>query len=176
MNLQHILEFDRDLTTRLRVAEDPGILRTFSRLLGHSGDSWFWFIGLIILFMLGESQWQFRALVLFTSILITAGLVLAFKFSFRRARPAGEWGQIYRKTDPHSFPSGHATRGMLIGVLALGLGPTWFGWLLIVWGPLVGLARIATGLHYLSDVIAGWLLGSAIAMVVLSLLPYYFPI
>ena len=176
MNLKRILEFDRDVTARIRVAEDPGLLRSFSRFWGHSGDSWFWFAGLIILFISGTTFWQFRSLVLFASILATAGVVLALKFSFRRARPEGEWGQIYRKTDPHSFPSGHAARGMLISVLALGLGPAWFGWLLMIWGPLVGLARIATGLHYLSDVLVGWLLGAIIAIVTLNILPNYFPI
>ncbi|MEK6221066.1 MAG: phosphatase PAP2 family protein, partial [Chloroflexota bacterium] len=176
MNLGRILEIDRNLTARIRVAENPGALRSFARFLGHSGDSWFWFAGLIILFFGGTAQWQFRAIVLFASILVTAGVVLALKFSFRRARPEGEWGQIYRKTDPHSFPSGHAARGLLIGVLAFGLGPAWFGWLLIIWGPLVGIARIATGLHYLSDVVVGWLLGTSIALAILYLLPNYFPI
>ena len=43
----------------------------------------------------------------------------------------------------------------LLAVLALGLGPAWFGWLLLAWAPLVILARVAMGVHYLSDVIAG---------------------
>ncbi len=176
MNLERILEIDREVTTRIRIAEDPGPLRSFSRLLGHTGDSWFWFAGLLILFILGSPQWQFRSLVLFASILITAGVVLALKFSVRRARPEGEWGQIYRKTDPHSFPSGHAARGVLIGVIAFGLGPAWFGWLFIIWGPLVGLARVATGLHYLSDIAAGWAIGIGLGVLALQAINNFFPI
>ena len=40
----------------------------------------------------------------------------------RRERPAGEWGGIYRAIDPHSFPSGHATRAALLAALAAGWG------------------------------------------------------
>lgn len=165
MNLDRILEVDARLTTRIRIAEQPGILRSLARFLGHTGDSWFWLVGLILLFLLGSPEWQLRALVLFASILGLATVVMALKFSIRRQRPEGEWGQIYRRTDPHSFPSGHAARGILIGVIAFGMGPAWFGWLLIIWGPLVGLARVATGLHYLSDIAAGWVLGIGLGIV-----------
>jgi undecaprenyl-diphosphatase len=101
------------------------------------------------------------------SIIVLAAIVLAIKFSIRRRRPEGEWGTIYRSTDPHSFPSGHAARAMLIAVLGIGLGPVWLAVLLCVWMPLVALARVAMGLHYLSDVLAGLVLGAIAAGVVL---------
>jgi len=47
----------------------------------------------------------------------------------------------------------------LIGVLAIGLGPGWLAILLCVWAVLVALARVAMGLHYLSDIVAGAVLG-----------------
>jgi undecaprenyl-diphosphatase len=92
-------------------------------------------------------------------VLIAAALVLAIKFTVRRGRPEGEWGSIYRSTDPHSFPSGHATRVFLIAVMITAFGPGWLAILLVLWAPLVGLARVAMGVHYLSDVLAGALLG-----------------
>ncbi len=171
MNLKSLLEKDAAISMRLRVAENPGLLRNIATFFAHSGDSWFWFLGLPILWFYGDSDWKYRVLFLFSSILVTAAIVLVLKFSIRRSRPEGEWGKIYRKTDPHSFPSGHATRGMLIGVIALGLGPIWFGVLLIVWGPLVGIARIAMGVHYLSDVVAGWIVGLIIGLVCLQYSP-----
>lgn len=170
MTLESILKTDATLSARLRVAEQPGPLRSLAVLLGHSGDSWFWFLGLLALGLLGSVEWQARALTLFLAILVTAAVVLALKFTIRRRRPEGEWGQIYRKTDPHSFPSGHAARGLMLGVLALGLGPTWFGLLLAIWGPLVGLARVAMGVHYVSDVLAGWLVGLGMGLAILHFL------
>jgi undecaprenyl-diphosphatase len=128
-------------------------------LLAHSGDSWFWLAGLILLWLLGSAYWRQRALALAVGIVVTAALVLTIKFLVRRRRPEGEWGAIYRNTDPHSFPSGHAARAIMLVAMAIGLGPAWFAVLLIIWAPLVSLARVAMGLHYLSDVLAGIALG-----------------
>jgi len=159
MNFKTLLEYDATLSARLRVAEEPGIARNIAVLLGHSGDSWFWLTGLIVLWLAGDEVWKGRALMMFLAILVTATFVMTLKFTIRRKRPEGELGQIYRKTDPHSFPSGHAARALMLGVLALILGPPWFGILLIIWGPLVGVARVAMGVHFVSDVLAGWLIG-----------------
>jgi len=153
------LEKDAQLSARLHVAEKPGLLRRLAIFFGHSGDSWFWGIGLALVIWLGSAQWKQVAWALLLGIALTAIVVLVIKFSVRRSRPAGEWGQIYRKADPHSFPSGHAARAAMLAVLGLALGPAWFGLLLLIWAPLVGLARVATGLHFVSDVLAGWLLG-----------------
>jgi undecaprenyl-diphosphatase len=150
---------DARLSTQMRVAERPGLLRTCASILAHSGDSWFWWAGLVLLWWLGNAFWRPWALTVLFSIISLAAIVLAIKFSIRRRRPEGEWGAIYRNTDPHSFPSGHAARAMLIAVLAIGMGPAWLAVLLCFWMPLVALARVAMGVHYLSDVIAGTVLG-----------------
>jgi undecaprenyl-diphosphatase len=120
-----------------------------------------------VLWWLGDLFWRSWALTVLLSIIVLAGFVLAIKFSIRRRRPEGEWDAIYRSTDPHSFPSGHAARAMLIAVLAIGLGPGWLAILLCIWMPLVALARVAMGVHYLSDVVAGVLLGTIAGVVVL---------
>jgi undecaprenyl-diphosphatase len=159
MNLKRLLEIDADLSARLRVAEKPGLLREVAVFLGHSGDSWFWLIGLLLLWLLGDTSWKGRALIMIGAILVLATIILILKLTIRRKRPEGELGQIYRKTDPHSFPSGHAARALMLGVLALILGPLWFGLALIIWGPLVGVARVMTGVHYASDVVVGWVIG-----------------
>jgi undecaprenyl-diphosphatase len=168
MNLENLLNLDARISTRLRVAEQPGPLRTIAMFLAHSGDSWFWLLAMPLVWLFGSPFWKTRALILIFAILVTAVIVLILKFTIRRRRPEGEWGQIYRKTDPHSFPSGHAARSLMIGIIAAGLGPAWFGILLIIWGPLVGLARVAMGVHYLSDVLAGWLVGALTALTALK--------
>jgi undecaprenyl-diphosphatase len=76
---------------------------------------------------------------------------------------------MYRATDPHSFPSGHAARVVLIAVLAIGLGPGWLAVLLCIWAPLVALARVAMGLHYLSDILAGAGLGLVAGLIALQI-------
>jgi undecaprenyl-diphosphatase len=151
----------------MRIAEKPGLLRTLAAVLAHSGDSWFWLAGLGLIWWLGSDYWKERAIILIVSILLTAIVVFVIKLLVRRKRPEGEWGKFYRSTDPHSFPSGHAVRAMMLTVVVLGLGPLWLGLVLLVWAPLVGVARVAMGVHYLSDVIAGMAMGLVIGGAVL---------
>lgn len=171
MTVRSILELDARLSDRLRVAEKPGFLRTLAVFFAHSGDSWFWGLGLILLWWRGDMFWKRWSVLLFTAIALLAALVMTIKFLVRRRRPEGEWGGIYRNTDPHSFPSGHAARAFLIAILAIGLGPAWLAILLCLWAPLVALARVAMGVHYLSDIVAGAILGIVIAWAGLQFVP-----
>jgi undecaprenyl-diphosphatase len=171
MNWSQLLELDARFSARLRVAERPGRLRTMAGILAHSGDSWFWLVGLAVLWATNQPFWRARALVMAAGIFVTAILVLLMKFTIRRRRPEGEWGGIYRKSDPHSFPSGHAARSVMLAVLALGLGPAWFGLVLAIWAPLVAAARVSMGVHYLSDVLAGAAIGLLMGGLVLQFNP-----
>jgi membrane-associated phospholipid phosphatase len=166
---QRLLQLDAHYSERLSLAENPGLLRNFARFFAHSGDSWFWILGLAVLWFVGNDFWKERAAIMLAGILLTALIVFTIKFSVRRRRPEGEWGAIYRKTDPHSFPSGHSTRALMLSVIAVGLGPAWFGLMLAIWAPLVVLARVAMGVHYLSDVIAGAVLGLVLGLIILRL-------
>jgi undecaprenyl-diphosphatase len=159
VTFERLLTLDVRLSSKIRIAERPGLLRTIAAILAHSGDSWFWWAGLAVLSLLGNAFWRMWGLTMLVSIIVLAVIVLAIKFTIRRRRPEGEWGAIYRNTDPHSFPSGHAARAILIAVMAIGIGPAWLAIILVIWAPLVVFARVAMGLHYLSDVVAGSLLG-----------------
>lgn len=169
--LDRFLAWDARSTARLSIAEDSGPLRTAAAILAHSGDSWFWLMGLGLLWLLSEAGWRVLSLRLAVAIVLTAGFVLALKFTVRRRRPEGTWGGIYRKTDPHSFPSGHAARAVLLACLTAGWGPAWLAAALAVWAPLVVLARVAMGVHYLSDVFAGAALGLLIGALGILLFP-----
>ena len=166
MSLRSLLELDARFSDQLRVAEKPGILRNIAVFFAHSGDSWFWALALILGWFFSNPAWKRWAVVEFFGILGLAGVVLAIKFLVRRERPQGEWGSIYRNTDPHSFPSGHAARAFLIAVVGAALGPVWLLiFILWIWAPLVSLARVAMGVHYLSDVIVGAILGTIVGLI-----------
>ncbi|HJS28381.1 MAG TPA: phosphatase PAP2 family protein [Anaerolineales bacterium] len=160
-------DLDSQLSSRVRVTEEPGLQRTLAVVLAHSGDSWFWIPALGIVYLIGNPDWKERALAMLIGVLITAVVVTAVKFTIRRQRPEGEWGGVYRKADPHSFPSGHAARGACLMTLAIGMGPAWFALALLVWAPLMALSRVRMGLHYVSDILGGMLFGIVIAILVL---------
>ena len=81
-----------------------------------------------------------------------------------------------------AFPSGHATNGAAFGLAAgLTLALTvahhrWSQTLLVAVGlffaALVGVSRLVLAVHWLSDVVAGWALGTSVALTVVCTLWY----
>jgi len=169
MQLRTLLQLDARLSSALHIAEKPGPLRSAAAVLAHSGDSWFWGAAMLLLWWAGTPFWKQWSIIMLVSISILAAFVMALKFVIRRRRPEGRWGSIYRNSDPHSFPSGHAARAFLIAVLAAGLGPAWAAVALWLWAPLVSIARVAMGVHYVSDVLAGLIVGILAGLLALQL-------
>ena len=170
-SLQSILKVDDQFSHKIRMKPHDGLWWKVNSFLAHSGDSWYWLIVLFILWIISRGEWHNRAALLAGAIVLQALVVFAIKFLIRRRRPEGEWGTVYRSTDPHSFPSGHATRAGMLVILAWGLCPPWFSLIVSIWAPLMSLSRVTTGLHYLSDILAGFVFGIAGGWIFLQLVP-----
>lgn len=162
-------DFDARWGQRFRKLERPGIGRNVAILFAHSGDSWFWLMGLLLCWLQGSQDVKNWAIRMILAVLGLALTVMVIKFTLRRPRPEGEFGEIYRRSDPHSFPSGHAARSVLLAVLSVVWGPPWLAMVLVPWAPLVSMARVAMGLHFPSDVLAGGLLGLATGVIAVLL-------
>ncbi|MFO7945030.1 MAG: phosphatase PAP2 family protein [Anaerolineales bacterium] len=159
MVLKKLTRIDYTFSQRIRLPSNRPTLSRAAALFAHSADSWFWLAGLIILYPLASPNLKSILLKLIIGILVTAVFVLFLKMTIKRPRPQGEWGKIYRTTDPHSFPSGHAARAAMLSLLVFLLGPAWLGGVMVLWSLLVAAARIALGVHYLSDILAGISIG-----------------
>jgi membrane-associated phospholipid phosphatase len=89
----------------------------------------------------------------------SALLNIATKQLFSRERPS-LWESIAPESS-YSFPSGHAMGSMTLAmVLVLLAWPTRARWWIVaamaVFVPMVGLSRVYLGVHYPSDILAGW--------------------
>lgn len=176
--IRKIIEWDNHLTNKFRLKPSSKLIWRLSTITAHSGDSWYILSILLVIWLFARNEWRSIAASMGLSTFILAIIVLLIKFSIRRKRPVGEWGEIYRNTDPHSFPSGHSTRVIFLTTIAWSIAPIWFAIFLSIWAPLVALSRIQTGLHYLSDVLAGVFLGWVLGKLVLLLIPtmiFWFP-
>ena len=115
------------------------------------------------------------ALILLLASLLGPAIGQGIKYVIRRERPDVAWRLIDRPKSP-SFPSGHALNTMaLYGAVALltsrhlrrriaRVAVLVVGFLLPM---LIGMSRVYLGVHYPSDVLAGWTGGLACALLIL---------
>ena len=146
--IERVLEFGSAATS-------PWVFRTI--VIAVAG--WLWWRGLRRL-----AAWALTALVI-------GGLLgVALKLLVERARP--EFPEPVYLASGYSFPSGHALNSFLgVGILLLVFFPVLhrsgraaaltLGAVLVVF---TGYDRVALGVHYVSDVLAGW----AVALAVLA--------
>jgi undecaprenyl-diphosphatase len=168
--ITRLVELDAIASEKMNISQRNGGLRNLLRFLAHSGDSWFMIPGMGLVWLAGDGFWKWRMLAMFFAMCVTALVAVGLKRLIGRRRPEGEWGLIYRSTDPHSFPSGHAARLTMLAVFSLGFGPAWFCALLFLWAPAVAAARVAMGVHYLSDMVGGAILGIGFGIVFLLII------
>lgn len=177
---QQLMGLDSSLQTLIRGDLPPFLTAFFSHLtvLGNtltqvvlvalfSGLLYFW------------KNWRAEAGLLLTSGLLAGLLIPLFKFVYGRTRPSLPH---LVEAGGYSFPSGHATGALLIFgsfliVMNQRLDKGWKKTVvqvsLVALIILIGLSRIYLGVHYPSDVLAGF----ALAYGVLNLLyPSYMKI
>lgn len=160
-----IESFDHDLMRRFHRWSAPTWFRWWMLASTRGGDGWLWYaVGAVLLAVGGVEGRQAAA----EAALASASAIVLFLFLKRRAgrrRPCELlphcWSAI-SPPDEFSFPSGHTMTAFAVSVpVALhfpAASAVLYGCALSV-----ALSRVALGMHFLSDVVAGgalgWLLG-----------------
>jgi membrane-associated phospholipid phosphatase len=170
-DMTEYLPFELTLTRALQ-SQTPGWLGFILRWVNWPGFAPQNFIlvgvAMVVLSMLGL-RWEGMAAVI--AALSTGTLNYLIKISIRRPRPGADLVEVLHILDSYSFPSGHVMFyttffGFLV-FLAFTLLTRSLRRTMIMLLPgtlilLVGVARMYVGEHWITDVVAGYLLGSLV--------------
>ena len=155
---------DHRVMRRLNRWRSPRWFRIWMILATRLGDGWGWYaLGVLILFFGGP----YRFVVLGSAgLAVTVGILLfrVLKQISRRKRPCELephcWARVL-PPDQFSFPSGHSITAFAIAV-CVGLFYPQLQVPLLFLAASIAASRIVLGMHFLSDVVAGSLLGTAL--------------
>lgn len=133
---------------------------TWYTALGNAGTL-FLALGVIMLFFKRTRKAGVTVLVAVAIGFVCTNLVL--KNLVARPRPwldvAGLVPLIY-EGDPNSFPSGHTTVAFAFAGGMIWAAPRkWMRWVALIVAILMGFSRLYVGVHYVSDVLAGVVVG-----------------
>ena len=142
----------------------PRWLRLWMIAATRCGDGWLWYgIGAVVAVFGGPDR---VPALLATTTAVGSGIALFLKLkkSFGRKRPCAMephcWATLL-PPDQFSFPSGHSITAFAVAVSLGAFYPAMRAELLFCAGS-VACSRILLGMHFLSDVIAGGLLGAGL--------------
>ncbi|HEH9438341.1 TPA: phosphatase PAP2 family protein [Aeromonas sobria] len=136
-----------------------------SRLVSRTGDGPLYAVLAALLWWQGEAERELVRLALL-AFAIELPLYLLLKNSLKRQRPVG-LPVFITPSDRYSLPSGHTAAAFLMATILASGFPLWAPWL-FGWAALVGASRLLLGVHYLSDLVAGALLGGGCAVLALG--------
>src|SRR5580700_7438801 len=153
---------DHRLMRQVNRWRPPRWLRLWMIAATRCGDGWLWYgIGTVVALFGGPQRF---AALLATATAVGSGITLFLKLkrSFGRKRPCTLephcWATLL-PPDQFSFPSGHTITAFAMAVsLGMFYPPMLPGLLFCALS--VALSRILLGMHFLSDVVAGGVLGA----------------
>ena len=145
----------------------PRWLRLWMIAATRCGDGWLWYGIAAVVALFGGPERFFALAAATTAVGAGIGLFLKLKKSFGRKRPCALephcWATLL-PPDQFSFPSGHTITAFAVAISLGAFYPAMRVELLFCAASVAG-SRILLGMHFLSDVVAGGLLGAGLGYV-----------
>ncbi len=165
--IESIKQYDLRLLLWCRKSRYYPALITTSRAISRSGDGYLHATMPLLLLLLGADGVKTFCLLLLYALLIERSCYWLLKNSLKRPRPpqvVPDFKSIIQASDQFSFPSGHTMAAFLLaGLAVISFGSSALP--LYLWATAVASSRVVLGVHFPSDVIAGALLGSSLAVI-----------
>ena len=157
---------DHRVMNRMNSWSAPRWIRFWMLAATRMGDGWLWYSLGAILLAFGGTRGYSAVGAAGCSAILGILVFKALKAISRRPRPCQLqphcWATIL-PPDQYSFPSGHTMTAFSTALVVTYFYPT-LEWPLYFLALSIGLSRIVLGMHFLSDVLAGALLGSALGV------------
>jgi len=169
--LERIARWDGAVALRLNRAGRSLWVRAPFRVVSRLGDGVGWYALMLALLLRFGPDAVPAVLHMIAAGLAGTALYKWLKGRTLRPRPYEVHPDIMLfavPLDHFSFPSGHTLHAAAFTVVAVAYYP-WLVWLTVPFALLVAASRVMLGLHYPSDVVAGALVGAAIAGVSFAL-------
>ncbi|WP_124949664.1 phosphatase PAP2 family protein [Sulfuriferula thiophila] len=165
LSWQWMGECEAGLTQRFnRVERYPAVVRIF-QLISRLGDGVFWYTLMVAMYLFMGKSALYVVLHMIAAGLTATLIYKWLKHKTLRPRPHQQFGHIHCLTAPldrFSFPSGHTLHAVTFSLVAIYYYPS-LAWLLVPFTLAVAASRLILGLHYPTDVLAGIVLGAAVA-------------
>ncbi|MGH9585117.1 MAG: phosphatase PAP2 family protein [Bryobacteraceae bacterium] len=163
---QFIASSDHKLMRRVNKWPAPKWVRLCAIAATRAGDGWLWYLVSLFILLFGGAGRLTAVAAAGTAALVGVGLFLLLKKVSGRKRPCEIephcWATLL-PPDRFSFPSGHAITAFSVAVALGAFYPVLLP-LLLFFALCIAASRILLGMHFLSDVVAGALIGTALAL------------
>ena len=164
--LNEIHQYDIMMFNRLFNARLHPILSNVSRYVSKTGDGYLYLLLAVWVYWQENYTSPFLQAILL-GFAIERPVYFVLKNGCKRSRPESaldDFRSLIKPSDQFSFPSGHASAAFMIAVICSFYYPSIF-LLLLCWASLVGFSRVALGVHFPTDIVAGMSLGISAALI-----------
>lgn len=164
--MARLLEIDGDILIWIQENLRNGILTPIMKFITSLGDNGMIWIAAAVVLLIFKKTRQAGAGIALAMLMNLLVLNVIIKNSVARIRPYEAVEGLTRlipAESSYSFPSGHAGHAFAAAVVILVMLPKRYGIPAIILAVAIAFSRLYVGVHYLTDVLAGCMIGTIMA-------------